>query len=97
MSAVLSVAAPWKSTRHEPGMLASGERMNAVRFTVGITPARKGKHLALLDNGYAQRRSLCGYSVEPHPDGVASMAEWDPRCCPQCADIAYRLNHRRVA
>ena len=88
--------APWKSTRRESGPLAFREGMEMVTFTIAMTHDWKGKHLALIGNGYAQRRSLCGYSVVPHPDGEASMIEWDARCCPQCADIAHELNHRRI-
>ena len=88
---------PWKSTRRESSPFALAEGRDAVKFTIGMTHGWQGKHLALIGNGYAQRRSLCGYSVVPHSDGEASMIEWDARYCPQCAGIASELTHQRVA
>ena len=87
---VASVA-PWKSTRSEPSTLRIAGGRDAARFTLAMTHDWQGKHLALIANGYAQRRALCGYSVTPHPDGEASMIEWDERFCPQCAAIASAL------
>ncbi len=88
---------PWKSTRRESSPFALAEGRDAVKFTIGMTHGWQGKHLALIGNGYAQRRSLCGYRVVPHPDGEASMIEWDARHCPQCAGVAHELIHKRVA
>jgi len=50
-----------------------------------------GKHFALIALGRVLRRSLCGYSVVPHPDGEPSMNEWDERCCADCSAIAGAL------
>jgi len=67
-----------------------------VKFTIGMTHDWNGKHLALIEGNNAQRRSLCGDSIVPHPDGEASMVEWETHYCPRCADIAHELIHKRV-
>jgi len=81
---------PWKSSRSGRDPLVFARDADAVRFSIGLTPDGHGKHLALIAHGHVLRRSLCGYSVVPHPDGEASMIEWDERCCPECAALRAR-------
>ena len=91
--------APSTSTAREGNPVATEESSEVVKFTIGMTCDRNGKHLALVGKRYPRRRSLCGYRVVPHPDGEASMAEWFARYCPQCAGTAYEtaLSTHRIS